>query len=124
MVFKREKRDFLRAEIRWPATIITSQAQVVGETKDVSQVGVSISCQDLPTLGQEFRLEIQPPDHQPLVIAAKAVWVRETTSNEVPTRFVLGAEFEYISEDDIRFLGDAISNQLKEKSNSFFKKSQ
>jgi hypothetical protein len=42
----------------------------------------------------------------------------------VPGRYVVGAEFEYISEEDIRFLGDAIASQLKEKSNSWFKKSQ
>ena len=123
MVFRREKRGFLRAEIKWPTIIITSQAEVVGETKDVSQVGVSISCEELPPIGKEFRLEIQPPDRQPLVVTAKTVWVTESesSSEEVPSRFVVGAEFEYISEDDIRFLGDVIASQLKQKFTAWLK---
>lgn len=121
MVFRREKREFLRAEIKWPATIITSQAQLVGETKDVSQVGVSISCQELPALGEEFRLVIQPPDRQPLIVTAKAIWLTESSSEQVPSRFVFGAEFEYISEDDIRFLGDVIASQLQQKFTEWLK---
>ena len=107
-VLEREKRAFLRADIRWPATVLTSEVKVVGETKDVSQVGVSISC-------QEFRLEIQPPNREPLRVTAKAVWVKEVTSEESSCRFILGVEFEYISEDDIRFLGNVVSSELQDK---------
>ena len=114
-VLEREKRAFLRADIRWPATVLTSEVKVVGETKDVSQVGVSISCQELPPLGQEFRLEIQPPNREPLVVTAKAVWVKEITSDESSCRFILGVEFEYISEDDIAFLGNVVSSELQDK---------
>ncbi len=123
MVFRREKREFLRAEIIWPVTIIASQLQVSGETKDVSQVGVSISCQETVPLGQEFRLEIYPPNRQPLTITAKAVWVTKSNPKEVPCRFVFGAEFEYISEDDIKFLGEAIASQLEQKFTSWLSKS-
>lgn len=112
---EREKREFLRADIRWPATVLASDVKVVGETKDVSQVGVSISCQELPPLGQEFRLEIQPPNREPLIVTAKAVWVKEITSGEISCRFILGFEFEYISEDDIRFLGNVVSSELQDK---------
>ena len=122
MVFRREKREFLRAEIKWPATIIASQIQVNGETKDVSQVGVSISCEETLPLGQEFRLEIHPPNRPPLIITAKAVWVTKSNS-EVPCRFVFGAEFEYISEDDIKFLGEAIASQLEQRFFSWLSKS-
>jgi hypothetical protein len=120
-VLEREKRQFLRADIRWPVTVFTSDVKVVGETKDISQVGVSISCRALPPLGQEFRLEIQPPNREPLVVTAKAVWVKETTSREISCRFILGVEFEYISEDDITFLGNAVSSELQDKFSTWLK---
>ncbi len=120
-VLEREKREFLRADIGWPVTVLTTDVKVVGETKDVSQVGVSIFCQELPPLGQEFRLEIQPPNREPLIVTAKAVWVKEITSEKISCRFILGAEFEYISEDDITFLGNVVSSELQDKFSAWLK---
>ena len=115
MVFIRDRRRFERADVRWPATIITSEPQSLGEMRNISQVGASIYCQELPPIGQEFRLEMQPPDRQPIVVSAKPIWALETETLEVPHRFVLGVEFEYISADDAHFLGDLITKQLHEK---------
>ena len=113
MAFIKDRRRFERAEVTWPATIITSRPQSLGEMKNISQVGASIYCQELPPIGQEFRLEIQPPNRQPIVVSAKPIWALENEPLEVPHRFVLGVEFEYISADDAYFLGDVIANQLQ-----------
>ena len=115
MAFLKDRRRFVRAEVAWPATIITSKPQPLGEMKNISQVGASIYCQELPPIGQEFRLEMQPPNRQPIVVSAKPIWALETEPLEIPHRFVLGVEFEYISAEDAHFIGDVIAKQLDEK---------
>jgi len=111
----KEKRLFEKAEIKWPATIITSCEQINGETENISQLGVQIFCQELPLLGQECRLEIKPPNRQPLTTIVKVVWVTSTGSEKVSQRFRVGAEFRYISEDDTHFLSTVIANEQKEE---------
>lgn len=115
MAIYEEKRQFARVEVKWPVTVITSNGQLVGETLDMSQVGLSIYCKEPLPIGQEFRLEIQPPDCQLITATAIAIWSMDTTFLEGFRSFVTGAEFEYITEDDIRLLGEAIRNQPKEK---------
>jgi len=108
MVSKKERRQFARAEVKWPATIITSKPKSPGEIKNISQVGASMYCQELPPTGQEFRLEIQPPNRQSIIVSAKPIWAIENDPLEISARFILGVIFEYISEDDIEFLGDVV----------------
>ncbi len=113
MSSKKDRRQFARVEIRWPATVITSNTQVQVETEDISQVGVSLSCRESLPLGQEFRLEIHPPNRQPLIVTAKTVWTEVINSAGVLHRFLVGAEFEYISESDIRFIDQIIAGELE-----------
>jgi hypothetical protein len=46
------------------------------------------------------------------MVSAKPIWVLEANPLEVASRFIIGAEFEYISEDDVLFLGEVIANHL------------
>lgn len=112
MVYEKDRRRFERVEIKWPAIVITSYGESTGETKSLSQVGASFYCRKLPPIGQEFRLEIQPPNHKPILVSARSIWAME---EEVPldnsSLFIVGAEFEYISEKDVKFLGKVIAEQ-------------
>jgi len=116
MTLSRDRRQLLRAEVKWPATIISSSRPTPAEIKSISQAGASIYCQQLPPTGKEFRLEIQPPNRRSIIVTARPIWVIETGSPEISYRFVFGVQFEYISEEDIQFLGDTVANQksLKE----------
>jgi hypothetical protein len=115
MAINQERRQFTRVEVKWPATIITTDGPLVGETIDISQVGLSIYCKEQLPIGQEFRLELQPPNCQPITSTAIAVWSMDTAFLERSRNFVIGAEFEYITEDDFRFLGEIIRNRPKER---------
>ena len=115
MAIYEEKRQFTRVEVKWPTIVITSNGQLVGETIDISQAGLSVYCEELLPIGQEFRLEIQPPNYRPITATAVAIWSMDTTPLGGFRSFVIGAEFEYITEDDIRLLGEAIRNQPKDK---------
>lgn len=111
MTLSRDRRQLLRAEVKWPATIIPSSRPTTAEIKSISQTGASICCQELPPAGQEFRLEIQPPNRRSIIVTARPIWAIETGSPEISYRFVFGVQFEYISEEDIQFLGDIVANQ-------------
>lgn len=113
MVMNKERRQFPRAEVKWPATVITSNPHPPSEMMNISQVGASICCRELPPMGQEFRLEIQPPNYQTITVSATAIWAIEIDSLEISRRFVLGVKFEYISEDDVQFLGHVIDSQTE-----------
>ena len=115
MIFRRDRRQFLRAEVKWPATIILSSRRKPGEIKSISQAGASICCQELPPAGQEFRLEIQSPNRLPIIVSARPIWATENESPEISYRFVCGVQFEYISEADIQFIGDIIAKQSNQK---------
>lgn len=111
MVIERDRRRFERLEVKWPTTIITCNGEFAGETKSLSQVGASFYCQELPPMGQEFRLEIQPPSHHPILVLAKSIWAIEQIPLEDSDLFIVGAEFEYISEADVDFIGQVIAHQ-------------
>ena len=111
MVYQSDRRRFERIEVKWPTTVITSEGEFTGETKIVSQVGASFYCRELPPIGQEFRLEIQPPSRQPILVSVKSVWAMEQVPSENYSLFIVGAEFEYISETDVQFIGKVIAQQ-------------
>lgn len=113
MVFERDRRRFERIEVKWPTTVITSDGQFTGETKSLSQVGASFYCRELPPIGQEFRLEIQPPSHQPILVSVKSIWAMERVPQEDSSLFIIGAEFEYISEADVQFIGNVIAQKKR-----------
>jgi hypothetical protein len=111
MVYERDRRRFERIEVKWPTTVITSDGQFTGETKSLSQVGASFYCRELPPIGQEFRLEIQPPRHKPILVSAKSIWAMEQIPLENSGVFIVGAEFEYFSVADVQFIGKVIAEQ-------------
>ena len=111
MIYEKDRRRFERIEVKWPTTVITSDGEFTGETKSLSQVGASFYCRELPPIGQEFRLEIQPPSRQPILVSVKSVWAMEQVPSENYSLFIVGAEFEYISETDVQFIGKVIAQQ-------------
>ena len=111
MAHKKDRRQFARAEVKWPVIILSSEDQPPGEIKSISQVGASIYCDKLPSTAQELRLEIQPPNRQPIIVLAKPIWSVDADTTESSYRFVFGVQFEYISEVDLQFLGDIVVKQ-------------
>ena len=107
----KDRRQFARAEVEWPVTILSPEQHTLGEIKNISQVGASIYCQELPSAGPELSLEIKPPNRQSFLVFAKPIWAVDADSSESPYRFVFGVQFEYISEDDLQFLGDIVSKK-------------
>lgn len=81
-----------------------------------STSGASLSLNQLsssPRAPLACKGERHPPNRQPIIVTARAVCAMETGSLEFSRRFVVGAEFQYISENDIRFLDDIIANRIQ-----------
>ena len=103
-----DRRQFARAEVKWPVIILSSEDQSPGEIKSISQVGASIYCDKLPSTAKELFLEIQPPNRQPIKVLALPIWSVDADTTESSYHFVFGVQFEYISEYDLQFLGDMV----------------
>jgi len=111
MVPSQDRRQFARAEAKWPVIIISPDSQTLGEIKSISQVGASIYCDKLPSTAKELFLEIQPPNRQPIKVLALPIWSVDADTTESSYHFVFGVQFEYISEYDLQFLGDIVVKQ-------------
>ena len=105
----KDRRQFARAEVKWPVTILYSEQKASGEIESISQVGACIYSQEIPLPGQELSLVIQPPDRQSFCVVAKTIWGVDSGSPEKPYRFAIGVQFEDISEDDIQFISEIVS---------------
>ena len=105
----KDRRQFARAKVKWPVTILSSEQKALGEIESISHSGARIYSQELPLPGQKLSLEIQPPNHQSFCVFAKTVWGIIADSPEKPYRFIFGVQFEDISEDDIQFISEIVS---------------
>ena len=105
----KDRRQFARAKVKWPVTILSPEQKSPGEIESISHSGARIYSQELPLPGQKLSLEIQPPNHQSFCVFAKTIWGVYAGSPEKPYRFALGVQFEDISEDDIQFISEIVS---------------
>ena len=112
-MFKQEKRIVPRAQVRWPVTMLTSQAKVEGEIENISSKGAFVSCKDLPPLEDGFVMVIEAPDHKTMNLNGKIVWSTVIESGEGDSQFGIGVQFTRIFSDDHLFLDSVTSEHLQ-----------
>ena len=110
-MFKQEKRVAPRAQVRWPVTMLTSQAKVEGEIENISSKGAFVSCKDLPPLEDGFVMVIKAPDHKTMNLNGKIVWSTVVESGEGDTQFGVGVQFTRMTTDDSKFLHSMSAKQ-------------
>jgi len=109
-MFKQKKRIAPRAQVRWPVTMLTTQAKVEGEIKIISSKGAFVSCQDLPPLEDGFVMVINAPDHKTMNLNGKIVWSTVVESAEGDSQFGIGVQFTRMTADDSQFLHSMSEN--------------
>ena len=60
-----ERRIQPRAEIKWPVTLLSTQAKIDGEIQNVGPAGAFVSCKDPPPSGRKlfrYHQTSRPPD--------------------------------------------------------------
>ena len=109
-MFKQKKRIAPRAQVRWPVTMLTTQAKVEGEIKNISSKGAFVSCKDLPPLEDGFVMVINAPDHKTMNLNGKIVWSTVVESAEGDSQFGIGVQFTRMTADDSQFLHSMSEN--------------
>lgn len=110
-----ERRLQPRVEIRWPATLLTTQTTIEGEIRNVSPSGAFIFCKDVLQLEGSFFIIIKPPHRQTISVAGKAVWSTTLLTNQGKSSLGVGVQFTNITRGDSEFLSGLVKNHYKEK---------
>jgi uncharacterized protein (TIGR02266 family) len=108
-----EKRDYPRAEIKWPAVIKTDQGTMDGVTSNVTPNGVFIHCQKPLKLNEVFELTIDIPNSdQTLTARAEVTWSNRWGPDDDISPRGMGVRFVKISSEARKFIARAALNYL------------
>lgn len=105
---KRE-REYTRAKVSWPLSILTVQGPLEGEVRDISLTGALIHCHELPDPDSPIPMAIEIPEQHHSIFATGEM-IRldiEGAEREHPS-FLLGIRFAEISEEDLSFLSQKV----------------
>lgn len=110
-----KRHQFSRTEARWQVSFFTPDAQIEGETVNISPEGVLVSCRELPSLEDNFRMLIKPPDHDPLSVTGRVVWT--TICGQMDGEESLGADIKFvsISDQDREYLQGVFDENFEQK---------
>ncbi|MGB6382139.1 MAG: PilZ domain-containing protein [Syntrophobacteria bacterium] len=104
----KDKRQYPRVEISWPATIITADGLVSCRTENLSPEGTLIRCSESPGSLDNFRLVFKPAERQLILTTAEKVWSKRFDSNDSPSHAV-GVRFTFIPEHDYQLIKGTVS---------------
>lgn len=108
MMMAIEKRQYPRAEITWPVTVITHNGPVDGRTENLSLTGTLIRCPEVPDLDDHFRLVFKPAARQLLLATAEMIW-SDIFLNDKYAFYAMGVRFTYIPDHDQQLIGEVVS---------------
>ena len=109
MSVQEERREFPRAKVKWPVTLITPESQIEGEIENFTPKGVFIPCEEAPPLEGSFRIIIKVPGRQTMNVAGQVIWSTVLGSDEGGARLGVGIHFTEISEDNLKFLHQVLA---------------
>ena len=103
----KEKRQYPRAEVSWPATIITPDGLVSCRTENLSSHGTRIRCSELPELVNNFRLVFKPAERKLILATAERVWSKSFTRKNGKSH-ALGVRFTFVPDHDHELIKGAV----------------
>ena len=110
-----ERRIQPRADIKWPVTLLSTQAKIDGEIQNVGPTGAFVTCKDPPPLEGSFFVIIKPPDRQTLSVAGKVIWSTILEPKEGDSSLGIGIQFTNMTPGDRKFLISLVTLHYKEK---------
>ncbi|MGD8372506.1 MAG: PilZ domain-containing protein [Syntrophobacterales bacterium] len=113
MGYGSERRRHPRAEIEWPTTIRQDGLFLEGITKNLSHSGALICCDHKLLPGERIRIAIMLADRLPLVVDAEVARSSTVSSDFKSGLFEIGVHFIAISDEDLRLIDLAVSEQLR-----------
>ncbi len=104
-----ERREYPRAEAKWPVTLITPEAQIEGEIENFTPKGLFVSCAEVPPSEGILRLVIKVPGRPTMNVAGKVIWSTIIDATESGAKLGVGIQFTEISESDLKVLQEAMA---------------
>ncbi len=104
-----ERREYPRAEAKWPVTLITPEGQIEGEIENFTPKGLFVSCAEVPPSEGIIRLVIKVPGRPTMNVAGKVIWSTIIDTTESGARLGVGIQFTEISESDLKILQEAMT---------------
>ena len=106
-----EKRKRQRRNAGWPITLMTTRGPIAGETRNITSVGVFISCEKEVPKTESYRMLIRPPLRKPIEVKANLIWSNLHDAHQRESTFSEGMGFCFVglSDEDRRLLDELIS---------------
>ena len=89
----------------------TSAPVVEGKTRDISAGGAHIRCEEYLELNEPVYMIIEPPDREPIEVAAIVIWSDSKDESNQPR--VIGVKFTKISSADRQYLEQVALEEFK-----------
>ena len=102
-----DRREYSRAEVKWPVTLITPESQIEGEILNFTPKGLFVSCAEVPPSEGILRLVIKVPGRPTMNVAGKVIWSTIIDTTESGARLGVGIQFTEISKSDLKVLHEA-----------------
>jgi Tfp pilus assembly protein PilZ len=84
---------------------------VEGKTRDISAGGAHIRCEEYLELNEPVHMIIEPPDREPMEVAAIVIWSDSNDESNRPR--IIGVKFTKISEVDHQYLERVALEEFK-----------
>lgn len=109
MVDNAERREFPRVRVKWPVSVVTGNATIQAETRNITVNGIFILSKDLLRLNETLLLHISPPNRQPIDVTGTLVRSDHQEFDARNISYGMGICFIKVSDEDRHFLEDVIS---------------
>jgi hypothetical protein len=113
MAKEMERREYPRAGVKWPVTLITPEAKIEGEIENFTPKGLFVSCAEVPPSEGILRLMIKVPGRPTMNVAGKVIWSTIVDATEGGAKLGVGIQLTEISESDLQVLYQAMAEQTR-----------
>lgn len=105
-----ERRKHTRVQARWPATVLSYDGPIEGETRNITVTGMLIRCKEPLRPNKTYLISIRPPNHQAIELTCKVIWSNlHRIKGENTVYGGMGFCFVKVSDEDRHFLSHMIS---------------
>jgi hypothetical protein len=95
--------------------MLTSKQSIIGEIKNISVSGAMISCQELPSPEETFKLRIETTDLFYVSATVENVRFNVDDSPSDSIAYYLAVRFTEMTEDERKILYNAIGQEARKK---------
>lgn len=104
-----ERRRQPRIDVRWPVAVSADHGTIMGETRNISEQGVAIFCDEPLRLDASYRMALNPPEHESLGLTGTVTWSDMYGMEDGETAVGMGVCFVELSGKEQNFLKNVVT---------------